>query len=363
MTLLHHGGKLNRIASKYSIPKSEWVDLSTGVSPWTYPIPEIPLSVWNRLPEEDGLEESAAHYYGGISPLAVAGSQAAIQLLPDVISHIRGQKGRILLPNIGYKEHEKSWRDCGWELDFYESRTIDSQTGKPISDPFPSSKQVEQCDVLLVINPNNPSSIEVPVALLKKWRAIVSAKQGYLIIDEAFMDVDNAKSIDKHNMDNLVVLRSIGKFFGLAGIRVGFVFAPERVKQILQNKLGPWTVNGPARYICKKAFSDIDWQQKQITRLEQASLRMRQLLTSLNVPVTGTALFQCAYFNNAQQWFDLLCQHGVLVRLTDEGDALRFGLPKNELQWSKLIYVLNSIQADMSQSNESFSTPVFEPAI
>jgi len=352
MSLLHHGGRLRDVAEKYGIDESDWLDLSTGVSPWHYPVPDIPVSCWNRLPEEeDGLISAADRYYGGHNALPVAGSQAAIQCLPQVLAAMREGSGRVLLPKVGYKEHERAWRMQGWQIEYYGDKGDGGNEANddcgPVYDRQPTSEQIDRCDVLLVINPNNPAADLIPAAQLNTWLEVLTKKNGLLVVDEAFMDMTPEASLNSVVSPNLVILRSIGKFFGLAGVRAGFVFAPHKIRLAMQERLGPWCLNGPARFVCVRAFADVEWQQMQIDRLNQSSERLRQLLSGLEAPVIGTSLFQCVYLPRAPVWYERLCKHGILTRLTDERDALRFGLPADEKQWLRLTHVVQTVLAEI----------------
>ena len=332
-----HGGNLIQIASKYGSDPRAWLDLSTGVSPFTYPVGEIPLQVWNRLPETgDGLEFAAREYYGAASePVSVAGSQAAIMALPGVLTLELGRCGTIVLPRVGYKEHQHAWAEFQsggqeWQLDFY--------------DDFPSEQQIADSDVVLVINPNNPSGGFNQRNDLALVRQAMAAKGGYLIVDEAFADCTPEISMLGGVSENsaadsrgLIVLRSVGKFFGLAGARAGFVFAEPLIKALLQETLGPWTVTGPARWVLKKALADRHWQQETKQKIAAASAHLNQLLDRyIAADRAGTALFTTVYLPDAPRCHDLLCQHQVLTRLCDEKNALRFGLPADKVQWEKL---------------------------
>ncbi|GIU32892.1 threonine-phosphate decarboxylase CobD [Shewanella schlegeliana] len=363
MALLHHGGRLRIAISQFGGNENDWLDLSTGVSPWHFPVPELPTSCWNRLPEEDdGLIPAADGYYGGHNALPVAGSQAAIQCLPNVLAKRRGSAGVVLLPRVGYKEHERAWCMQGWQIEYYGTDSIGDEHNSAASmanvyeadvykkgvykkDNFqqPSTQQLARCDVLLVINPNNPAAHLIPRATLHAWLVELSAKGSVLVVDEAFMDMTPDQSLLPITENNLIVLRSIGKFFGLAGIRAGFVYAPKDIRESLQTQLGPWCLNGPARQICKLALADMDWQQAQLTRLHTASQRLKRLLSTLPGAIVGSALFQTIYLANAPVWYERLCRHHILTRLTDEQDALRFGLPANELQWEKLTHALQTL--------------------
>lgn len=380
MTILHHGGRLRNAISQFGGDAQDWVDLSTGVSPWHYPIPEIPVSCWNRLPEEeDGLIAAADRYYCGHNALPVSGSQAAIQLLPSVLAAQRGEAGIVLLPKVGYKEHERAWRKQGWQIEYYAnaanatnanelnvsignglhsqqqasvrfhsdlcSRDVtDCQNSEAAGNAVsPTLEQLQRCDALVVINPNNPAACLISKALLTTWLDLLKTRGAFLVIDEAFMDMTPEQSLVGRCDDNLVILRSVGKFFGLAGIRAGFVFAPEAIRLALQTLLGPWCLNGPARYVCTQAFADRQWQHLQKERLVVASERLTKLLLQLPGRVVGTGLFQTVYLPDAPIWHKGLCQRQIFTRLTDEQDALRFGLPVDERQWLLLANALTCL--------------------
>ena len=336
---MKHGGNLLQMAERYQSDVQDWIDLSTGVSPFTYPVGAIPVSAWNQLPQaHDGLELAAKYYYqGAIEPVAVAGSQAAIMALPSLLSDCLGKCDTIALPQVGYKEHEHAWR-CfrhnhqQWTIIFY--------------DDLPTSEQVAQSDVVLVINTNNPNGNFYSRERLLSLHAELAAHQGTLIVDEAFVDMtpENSVLTPSKQVENLIVLRSVGKFFGLAGARVGFVFAEPKLLGLLEEYIGPWGVSGPSRWILKQALSDSDWQQNNRKRIEQASLRLDNLLsTYLPLKTVGTALFKTVYIEEAIEFHELLCQARVLTRLCDEKNAIRFGLPVNEAQWQHLEAALRQL--------------------
>ncbi|MEI6859164.1 MAG: threonine-phosphate decarboxylase [Shewanella sp.] len=336
---IKHGGDLIQIATQYGSDVSEWIDLSTGVSPFTYPVGNVPEAVWNQLPQmNDGLESAAQEYYHApTEPNTVAGSQAAIMALPALLCHRFGGCGVVALPSVGYKEHEYAW--CGfkknqlnWEILFYDDE--------------PSTELVNRCDVVIVINPNNPTGKCLEPVIILGIKDQLALRGGMLIVDEAFIDVTPANSVLTwvSNFENLIVLRSVGKFFGLAGARVGFVFADPKIKALLQEHIGPWTVAGAGRWVMKQAFSDLHWQQQTRKRIINASDKLNQLLNRyLDCPQAGTHLFTTVYLPDAVQSHDKLCKQQVLTRLCDEKNAIRFGLPANKFQWVKLECALKHI--------------------
>ncbi len=316
---LHHGGRLRAAAARYRIPLEDWLDLSTGINPQPWPVPAIPPNVWHRLPEEnDGLEAAAQAYYGTPHLLPVAGSQAAIQALP----HLRAPC-RVGIPTLTYAEHARAWRAAGHQV-----IPLD-----PALDNLPAG-----LDVLVLVNPNNPTGRRLPPATLLEWHARLAARGGWLVIDEAFMDCIPAASLAPHaDRPGLVVLRSFGKFFGLAGARVGFVCADAALLARLDALLGPWTVPGPSRWVAARALADRAWQAATRRRLPEDAARLENLLTRHGLPPTGgCALFQWVRTPHAAALHERLARQGVLVRLFEAPASLRFGLPGRERDWDRL---------------------------
>ncbi|BBL70521.1 threonine-phosphate decarboxylase CobD [Methylogaea oryzae] len=318
--MLEHGGGLLRAARETGIAPQQWLDLSTGINPNGWPVPAFPPDVWRRLPESgDGLMAAAAAYYGTEHLLAVSGSQAAIQLLPAL-----RPAGRVGLVTPTYAEHGAAWRRAGHRLLELAPEAIDAA--------------VDGLDVLLLVHPNNPTGQRYPLEQLRAWRERLARRGGWLVVDEAFMDATPLFSLAADCGDpGLVVLRSVGKFFGLAGIRLGFVAAWPALLQSMDECLGPWAVNGPARWAGALALADRDWQSPMRDELAAASRRLAALLTAAGLPPAGgTALFQWAPAPDAERRHAALKRQAVLARLFQEPSALRFGLPATEGEWARL---------------------------
>lgn len=314
---LEHGGQLRQIAKQYNIPLEDWLDLSTGISPIAYPVPQIPSHVWQNLPEQQHpqLLETAKQYYACQHLLAVSGSQAIIQLLPKMVALKTQLHRQVWLPDVGYQEHKKAWNTHHYTVKTYKN--------------IEQLKQLAKGDVVVLINPNNPSGVTYSHSQITTLSNKIRQQHGLLIIDEAFMDCTPSHSFIKQTeAKDVIVLRSVGKFFGLAGIRLGFVAAhPEWLEQFA-SALGPWAVNAPAQFIGQKALSDSQWQQQQRATLKALSKQLTQLLKRhFAKEPTGTCLFQTVQHHSAPQIFDDLCKQGVYVRLCDEKNALRFGIP------------------------------------
>ncbi|WP_170309613.1 threonine-phosphate decarboxylase CobD [Litorilituus lipolyticus] len=338
---LIHGGQRLRIAKQFNIDEGHWLDLSTGIAPYSYPIPEIPQRIYQELPQaQDNLNRAAQHYYNATNVLATHGSQTIIKLLPQLWCELFPASTRVYVPEQGYKEHALAWQSAGFSLRYYQEEL------PPLSD-------IEAHDVLVIINPNNPTGKLYQRSQLERYQSKMVAMNGLLVLDEAFMDVitpSQSMTTTISNYKHTIVLRSFGKFFGLAGIRIGFLLAQRYWINLIHEKLGPWQVNGPAQYIAEKALADKSWQQTQQSRLQQLSQQLNITLLD-NLPsngvinITGTALFQTVYFNNAidvESYYVQLCQQAIYVRLTDDNKALRFGLAKPE-QLERLAHALLSL--------------------
>ncbi len=335
---LVHGGRLHAAAVDYGIPVSQWLDLSTGINPAPWPVPPIPASAWARLPEtEDGLAQAAQHYYGATHALPVAGSQAAIQALPA----LRDRLGRVGVLTPAYAEHAHAWQRCGHHVIALAAQEID--------------QAINILDVLVVVNPNNPTGQCFTPAILMHWHAQLAARGGWLVVDEAFMDVTPEASLAwATHRTGLVVLRSLGKFFGLAGARVGFVLAEPTLLGRLHRQLGPWAVAGPARAVALRALHDQTWQVAARVQLAQAAQRLAALLSQHGLATSGgTALFQWIQTPRAPYLHQRLAQHAILTRLFDEPSSIRLGLPGDEPDWARLAAALQDMQVGTEYSHGS----------
>jgi len=306
-----HGGDLYTASQRYQIELEQWIDLSTGLNPQAYPVGDIPQEVFTRLPYEmPQLCHRAAEYYGNDSVMAVSGTQLAIQCLPRCLP-----QHDILVPQVGYQEHALHWGKHGANIFHYPSENMELAI-EFINQALLINPQRH----LLIINPNNPTGLKFAARQIKLWASALD-KNCYVIVDEAFMDVTPQDSVLANLSSNMVVLRSFGKFFGLAGLRLGFVFANQSIRQTLKQKTGLWAVNGPAQYIAIKALADKSWQQSARKDIHKSALLTQSLFSALFTKKPSVRVHHEALFTSytlpitlAGQLVEFFAHRGILIR-------------------------------------------------
>lgn len=308
----HHGGQLHDAAKTYGIPVHQWLDLSTGINPFSWTPPHVPQSVWQRLPDSyHGLEAAAKHYYGRAC-VATPGTQWLIQELPR---HLTAE--RVWIPEIGYEEYHYQWRKQKHTVKLYQN--------------LPQHSELRPKDVVVVINPNNPSAHSVEATDLLDLATALSQQKGSLIVDEAFMDLTPERSLLQHDLpQNIIVLRSVGKFFGLAGIRLGFAHCTGSLLQFVDAALGPWAISHPAVYLGEHFLMDRLWQQQNRKRILDACA---QLHTTLSKHFRNPEIHQGGLFcsvncgsQRAEAVFQHCARNGILTRQFKRWGIVRFGL-------------------------------------
>lgn len=299
-----HGGDIDSAAGQYG--GGAWIDLSTGINRRPYPAPPLAAHALTALPtgaDMRGLIAAAAVHYGAAPQriLALAGASAAIQLLPQVIP---GRRAAVLSPT--YNEHAASLRAAGWQVD--EVTGPDALRG----------------DLAVVVNPNNPDGRSFTPAEI----AGIAARVGHLVVDESFADARPDLSVAAHGVENVTVLRSFGKFWGLAGLRLGFAIgAPEPLARMAE-RAGPWSVSGPAIQIGTAALADRDWHGDNVTWLAEAALHLDQIVTPHWPLVGGTHLFRLYQTPDAAQARTRLAHAGIWSRIFPwHRQWIRLGLP------------------------------------
>jgi cobalamin biosynthetic protein CobC len=319
-----HGGALDEARLRHPFAPEPWIDLSTGVNLIPYPLPPIPPESWARLPfarEDFELRQAAAHRYGAASAENIAaapGTQALIQILPRLIS-----RTQVALFSPAYEEHGAAWR----------------REGHAVREVASFSEASADANAIIVVNPNNPTGRVFSVEELVRTARDLERRRGLLVVDEAFMDVtEPSQSVIPALPRATVVLRSFGKTYGLAGVRLGFAVADSSIAKRLRVLLGPWAVSGPAAVIGRTALADGPWLEQARRRLSRDADRLDAILMRGGCEVLGgTCLFRLVAHPLAKTLAQTLGDHGILVRRFPYEPAwLRFAIPGDETEWQRL---------------------------
>ena len=308
-----HGGGLTAAMRQYGGRRSDWLDLSTGLNPCPPGLPPIAAEAWHRLPDESAEREArhaARDLYrtDALLPLPVAGTQAAIQSLPALLPG--GGRVAILAPTYG--EYHRVFRATGHAVDLLADLSMIGAEHR----------------LVIVVNPNNPTGRLIAAGTLLALADRLAGQGGYLVVDEAFADVSPQESVASHagQQPGLIVLRSLGKFYGFAGIRLGFVLAEPALLARLECLLGPWSVSGPALSVGAALMrGDNEAIRARILRRSQG---LDMALSAAKVRhVGGTPLFRLIDVPDARLVHERLAKARILTRRFDEQPTwLRIGL-------------------------------------
>ena len=321
-----HGGRIDIAASLYPSVPQPWIDLSTGINPICWPVPQLPLARYQRLPlaaDMARMTAAAAEAYGlpaNAAIVAVPGSEIAIRLLPRTA---RAKAVGILAPTYG--SHAAAWRDAGAEVQELKA--------------LPELRR-HDLETLVVVNPNNPDGRTIACDDLAAFAQAWTMTGRRLIVDEAFADVrpDVSMLALPRLPAGTLVLRSLGKFFGLAGLRVGFVVVTEPEAPDWRGLLGDWPVSGPACEIATSALRDAAWIAATRTRLAADRKRLDGMLGRAGLKsIGGTDLFGLFEARDGVDLLDHFARAGILVRgFAAAPQRYRFGLPRDEAAWQRL---------------------------
>ncbi len=330
---VRHGGDLSAARRAFGTPEGGWLDLSTGVNPWPWPCGDIDPETLTRLPQDDALEAllgAARRAYGipadrGLA--AAPGSQALIQVLPAM-----RPRSRVAVLSPTYEEHAVAWRGLGHAVD-----------------EVASLADCRDADVVIVVNPNNPDGRVIDGVTLVGLGERLAERGGWLVLDETFADVAPRASLaSAPGPANALIIRSFGKFFGLPGLRLGFIVGPPALTDSIVSRLGPWAVSGPALDIGGRALADVEWAAGTRRRLEAMRRRLDAVLAEGGLTVAGgTDLFRLVETPAARDLHRSLGRAGVLVRSFERHPCwLRVGLPSSARALRRLSAALEKALPD-----------------
>ncbi|WP_208351475.1 threonine-phosphate decarboxylase CobD [Pseudaestuariivita rosea] len=300
-----HGGGLDAAIAQYGGTRDGWLDLSTGINPVPYPVEAIPKSAWTALPDsqaQTALIAAARRFWGvpdNAAIIAAPGASALIARMPALFD-----ASAIDIPAPTYNEHAAAFQSHGWTI-------------------------TPGAEIRVLVHPNNPDG---------RWYSVADLASGLTIVDESFCDIEPDRSMVGQTVrENAIVLKSFGKFWGLAGLRLGFAIGhPDQIRK-LEDLLGPWPVSGPALSVGAAALSDAKWADETRQLLRQDAARLDALLQGKGAQIVGgTPLFRLYQVSDATAWQQRLAHSHIWSRIFPYSKTwLRLGLP-DEAGWSRL---------------------------
>lgn len=299
-----HGGGIDAACARWGGARGDWLDLSTGINPRPYPIPPLPADAWTALPDHAAhaaLEQAARRFWAipdSAAVIAAPGASALIARIPALLP-----PAQVAIPGPTYNEHARAFRACGWTV-------TDSAT-----------------EATVIVHPNNPDG-----------RLHPAPDTPFRVIDESFCDVmPDATHMGEATRPGTLILKSFGKFWGLAGARLGFAIGDPALIARLHPTLGPWAVSGPALTIATDALSDPAWADATRARLATDAARLDAIMLTAGIaPLGGTPLFRLYDTPDAAAWQDRLARHRILARIFPYSRRwLRLGLPDGA-GWARL---------------------------
>ena len=315
-----HGADLQRAIQQFGGETQQWLDLSSAVSPYSWWSDRgqklsCPAQYVHDLPITPPELNRAVRAYYGHCGLLVPGSQRAIAELPGCFS-----RGHVWILAGTYGEHALCWKKAGHSV--YEKTAADIRQAFNAA----TANNCELPGMLVLVNPGNPGGERFSAAELRRWAEQLKQHQAWLLCDEAFMDCTPDDSLLTQTLaDNVLVLRSLGKFFGLAGLRIGVVFATADVLQNLASRLGPWPVAGQSLWLAQQALSDHQWISQQRVRLKKNHQLMAQWLNGF-VLAGKSDLFFTLEFSDVERVQTFLAERYIWSRCFKQQQLIRFGL-------------------------------------
>lgn len=329
----HHGGRLSVARTLFPDGPQPWIDLSTGINPAPYPAPRASARERNRLPEPTELtklEAVAATAFNVDDPervVATPGTENALRLLPYLL-----EVSAAVVAGPTYSSHFDAWHRAGIATQVIADSELPAHATTGVA--------------MTVVNPNNPDGRVLERHQLQMLHDSLHARGGVLIVDEAFGDLEPQRNVTglagTERAPALIALRSFGKFYGLAGLRLGFVIASPAIATRLRHLLGDWPVSVDALRAGLTAYADEAWAEKTRQRLCRAARRLDKLLTEAGMAIVGgTSLYRLARAPDARARFTQLLSHGILARpFEHDSSLLRFGLPSAADDWRRLARAL-----------------------
>jgi len=325
MTRPIHGGNIYKAARERHTPVDRIVDFSASINPLG------PSAIGLRAirsalkqivhyPDPDSwqLRQVLAQHCGVDQDMILVGngSTELIHLLPRAL----GIKSALIMgPTFG--EYARALLDAGSSV-----RYVHAEQKERFRPPLQEvlrlcSTKRSRFEVVFVCNPNNPTGQLMNRSALRELAEVVGRQQGWLIVDEAFIDYCQAQSVVSmlHAYPRMMVLRSLTKFYAMPGLRIGYLVGPSKVVDQLKDRQPPWSVNSLAQEVALAVLGDEAYAKKSrifMTRERSRLMRGLRALSSVRVypSAANFLLIELPVSTCAGEVTDRLAVERLLVR-------------------------------------------------
>ncbi|MFT4060550.1 MAG: histidinol-phosphate transaminase [Legionella sp.] len=176
----------------------------------------------------------------------------------------------------------------------------------------------EQCKLIMLCNPNNPTASLIDLQLITSLCEYYK-NRSVIVVDEAYMEFANAESAISllSQYDNLIVLRTLSKAYGLAGLRLGAVIAQPQIIQTINKIMAPYPLSSVVMHLALQALANEDWFTVAIEKIKAERVKLlsrlvqNPLIEKIYPSEANFILIKTAYANEIATWFS---KQGISIR-------------------------------------------------
>ncbi|MFH5835342.1 threonine-phosphate decarboxylase CobD [Proteiniclasticum sp. C24MP] len=353
----YHGGDIYQY-------KEEMTDFSANINPLGIPehfsrILTKDLSSLTRYPDRHyrKLKASIRKYLQLDQEAHLVLGNGAIEVIYKTIQALPVRSVLIACPT--FSEYERAARMAG--IPVREEVLYD---GKGKLDVKALANLLEEKDLVIVCNPNNPTGTLTSKEELLVLGKLIQEKQGYLLVDETFIEFTKdypETSVMDAKEGNFIIIRALTKYFGMPGIRLGYgVFHQKKLASEVEELMEPWHINSIADLAGQTVLHDRNYQEA--TRrwiLEESAFIMMELekLTDFTfLPTESNFILLTSKSHKAEKIQEMLLEAGLLIRLPIgfkglSDNAFRIAI-KDHASNRKLLAELEKIERSVSLNQE-----------
>ena len=321
-----HGGQLRQIAARYGIPAKQLLDFSANINP-AGPPSSVLAAIRRTLDEPSTLAmypdlelielKEAIAKYTGVEPENIAVANGFMPLLEAALRSLRIK--RCLLPVPCFSEYRNVLENAGISVTPYHLSSDENFRYTP--DTILNTLLKHACDAILLANPQNPSGTICDRDDMQRLIEMAAQHSIAVLLDEAFIDYSPANSLTQWSVEhaNVIVFRSVTKFFAVPGLRVAYAAARPSNIHAMNRFIAPWPITSFASDAVCAALGDQAFAEE--SRLANARRRrwLEQELMRLNIATyPSSANFLLLQFSAevdvVKLWEKMIVEEHVVLR-------------------------------------------------